>query len=355
MAITCLDTLVGLTDLDCNCISGIPSDAGTSDSGYYLTDRDYGIPFLPALAANVECGEGSLWDVLEKARTSAIGSINTDLPALLKKHYDKVILPYSGQVGMDKFSSERVLTTEYAGQQIWSRRRIKDAYFVVTGITTIWNQTLTGQTITITSNNPDFDDQTLEVDSSAGARQANSLDEEDYIYLPLYSEVCYEARYSFSYELSGGLQPYDNIYYCCSYRPPWKSHIGAGGFNLDDVSDVNDSCYSSNAANGLIIHGFFKCDNLAWICNLKELDGYDFLDVLARTIQFRAGVELATAIIDSSQINYWTTLTATQLMGKRNHYWKRYNDNLLWMVQNLPQRSTGCYQCSKPMIRKGSL
>src|SRR3990167_8438397 len=112
----CLQNLVGLTDKQCDCFEGSkPTDfdaLNESETGYYLTDGDYGMPLLDAVFSAIDCGDGdNLWDVLIEARTSAINSVYTDLQSALLQFYDKTIQPFTGLVGQRRATSTKNITS----------------------------------------------------------------------------------------------------------------------------------------------------------------------------------------------------------------------------------------------------
>lgn len=355
--IACLEQLVGITDNPCPCydntdgvISYNPDEIKTSESGYYLTDHDYGVPMLPAVLASRNCGDGSIWEAMVRARTSAINSIETDLRAALLLRFDKGFKPFDGAVGQAKFSGTQAITADYAGIQI-RPDRYKDASLVITGV---WMALTTSEvkTLTFGSNNPEFTSTTRDVTS--GAQELQKTVFVTPVTLPMYSILEDDLRYTVTYEIDGN-QPVNNSLSCCGDTPDWKNVMRAEGVVTSDLSRLNDYDYGSSNAHGLILEAYITCDFLAWVCELRELNGYDFRDVLARTIQFRAGVGLLTFILESSQSNFYTHLETEALYGKRNHYSKRYEENIMWMVRNLPERASGCYKCKPGPISLGSL
>lgn len=359
----CLINLVGLTDKDCNCFDeSKPAEfeaLNVSETGYYLTDEDYGLPLLESIFAGNDCGDGSVWDVLVKSRLAAINSVYTDLQAAILKYYDKAIQPFSGLIGKARSTSTRTITSAFAGHLI-QPRPIKDAAFVVKHVWLGVNQA--GPiTVTFDSNDPDFTaySQVLTV-TTPGVFQKFALTTPQS--LDLYSKNVQDdafgcgLRYTVSYPISGGLKPLNNVFKCCGDDPQYKKYMNVGGFEGDSVDTVLDNCgYSCNGnANGLVLDGYMTCDNLQWLCELEELNGYDIRDVLARSIQYKATVLLAQHILDSTEINYWTTLNREALYGKRNHAKTRFDALMDWIAQNLPSYATGCYTCKPASIRRKS-
>lgn len=363
----CLSNLVGLTDKDCACFDESKPDGfddlNVSETGYYLTDEDYGLPLLDAIFSGIDCGdENNIYSVMARARANAINAVYTDLQAALLKYYDKTIQPFSGLIGQRKATSTKTINSSIAGQLI-RPQPIKDAAFVVTHIWVGVNNA-GALDVTFSSNDPDFTEyaQTVTV-TTPGAFQKFPLTTP--VRLDLYSRNVQDGgccstcglRYSVSYPISGGLKPLNNVYSCCGgSNAHWKPYMQVGGFDTDDLAALLDNCgYSCNSyGNGLVLEGYMTCDNLQWLCELEELNGYDFRDVLARTIQFKATQFLAQHILDSTNINYWTTLNRESLYGKRNHAKSLFETNVLWMASNLPNHATGCYKCKPTAMQRRS-
>lgn len=363
----CLTNLVGLTDKDCDCFSASePADFDTinaSETGYYLTDEEHGLPLLEAVYSAIDCGDGTtVFSVLQKARAAALNSIYTDLQAAMLNHYDKAVRPFSGLVGQRKANGSRTVTKQTVGQ-MWRPNQIKDASFVVTGV---WIGTTQAGNIDfkISSNDPDFTEYTQTFAyTTTGKFQYFELTAAQT--LAFYSKntngygnlADCGMQYAISYNLPSGAKPLDNVFSCCGNRnTEWKQYITAGGFETDDLATLVDSCTSTcnGYANGLSINGYLACDNLQWLCELEELNGYDLRDVVARAIQFSSTVFLTQHILDSSNINFWTSLSRESLYGKRNHAKAKFADYMNWIAENMPHGMTGCYKCKPSMIQRRS-
>lgn len=363
----CLTNLVGLTDKECSCFDDSqPADfdeINASETGYFLTDEDYGLPLLSAVYSAIDCGDGAtVFSVLQKARAAALKSIYTDLQAAMLNFYDRAVRPFYGLIGQRKANGSRTVTNQTVGQ-LWRPNHIKDASFVASGI---WlGATQAGSIeIKISSNDPDFDEYTQTVDyTTAGRFQYFALTTAQT--LPFYSRNTDGAgcasdcglQYAISYVLPSGAKPLDNVYSCCGNRnTEWKQYMTAGGFETSDLATLIESCNTTRNgyAMGLAVDGYLTCDNLQWLCELEELNGYELRDVLARAIQFSATVYLAQHILDSSNINFWTVLNRESLYGKRNHAKKKFDDYMLWIAENVPPGMTGCYKCKPSQIQRRS-
>lgn len=372
----CLVNLVGLTDRTCPCHdTAALSNFATSnvtETGYYVTDKDYGFPLLDSIFASLDCGDpNNVYAVLEKARQSAINSIYTDLPTALTHpktgKFRKRLLPFNGLVGQRRTTSTRNYSKAKAGQ-LWQPadkykyRELKDMQFVVTAI---WAGFTTSGTLDLAfeSNDPDFTTVTKSLTTVANSMHRNNLAEADQFTIPLYSKntenggCCNDCglRYTISYD-SAAMTALDNKFTCCGSGKPWGLVLDVGGFEADSTSTVLDDCghTCNNQANGIIIEGYLWCDGLQWLCELDELDGWDLKSVLARTIQFASNIYLANHVLDNDIINYWTTSNREGIYKIRSHSKKRYTENIAWLAERMPNNSTGCYMCKPAKIQRRS-
>lgn len=363
----CLTNLVGLTDKECDCFTGSKPDGfdaiNESDSGYYLTDEDYGFPMLDSVYSAIDCGDSeNIYLVLQRARANAINSIYTDLQAAMLQFWDKAVRPFAGLVGQRKSNATITPTAGVVGQ-LWKPSPIKDASFVITHIWVGVSQT-GSVTLKISSNDPDFTEYTQVVNvTTAGTPQRFALTTP--VELPLYSKRvadggCCDScglRYAVSYVPNAGMKYLNNKFSCCGgHNVEWKQYFTASGFETNSLVEFLDDCASScnSYASGLSIEGHLVCDNLQWLCELEELNGKDLQDVLARAIQFKATEFLAQHVLDSASINFWTTLNRESIYGKRNHAKNRFDEYMLWIAENVPVGMTGCYKCKPSKIQRRS-
>lgn len=349
MSLSCLDSLVGLSSRDCNCTSGSrPSGYDTSDSGYYLDDREYGFPVQDALLATVDCGEDSIWDMLDTARTQAIRDFKSDMQQALTETRDNNIVSWRGTIAKAESTGYNNTSTGTAGIQLRPKFRLKDASFVVKAIWVGLNTTKS-LTLNFTSNDGSFSDTTRTVSATAGQWVRNALDTT--VSLPLYSIARTDVKYNIHYDL-GGAKPYNNRMWCCS-PPQWLKHLDAGG--IITASLDNDTLYGSNYGYGLAIEGYFTCEKLDWICDVSEMNGLDFRDLVARCIQFKGAVKLMSMVLESGKVNYYTLLDGEGLERRRAKLQKMYGEYIMWVAQNMPANVTSCWGCEKNAPRIQSI
>lgn len=346
--IDCISELIGLTDKTCDCYENSrPADYNTSTSGRFITDADYGIPVQEAMYSSTDCGENSFWDVLAKAKSQAYQNFETDLQVILTKYKKKNVTPFSGYVGRKNGNGYASISTDFAGVQL-RPYKMKDVNFIVTKIWSKFEQTGTID-LTLTTNNEDFvDPGTISVGTVAGTWTATNYS----LTLPFFSKSCERVSYNFQYDTDAGNRPFQNDFYCCSYRPQWIKHLQAGGFRTNNVDTEKE--YALKTGNGLVFEGYFSCDNLQWICELEQLDGGALLDVIAGALVLNAATLVLNFIASTGKWSQWTTLQSKEaLYSKRNAYNKKYTETIHWLSENLPREYTDCYTCQPSILFAG--
>ena len=62
----CFENIIGLSRTPCPCVEDLNADAVVSESGLFLDELD-GLS-INMLNAGVDCGQGTLWEMLARAR-----------------------------------------------------------------------------------------------------------------------------------------------------------------------------------------------------------------------------------------------------------------------------------------------
>lgn len=343
MALTCLDTLVGLSSTEYACFTDtVPDDFDTSDSGYYLTDVDYG------LTVSEQCALAG-WTMLSNALTQAIAETKTDLRAKLREKFAGRVSPFSGQIGKLKSTGSLSLSKDYIGIRIRVKRQIRGAKWVFKKIYLGLN-TSGAKSVTVTSNDPLFTAPTPVSVTAVANQFANA---ETSIELPLWSRAEFDAGEYLEYYLTiprGSVQPLNNTLNCCGSTPGWMGYFWTEGMAADD-DEGTGATYGLNA-NGMVLDGYLTCEELDWLCDAEELGGYYTTDVLARTIQFRGAAIAISALLDTLQVSPCTGYQFENLNAKRNYLNQRYAENVQWIANNIPPGVTDCFTCKPEQMQR---
>lgn len=337
MALTCFDTLVGLSATDFACFTDtIPDDYDTSDSGYYLTDTDYGLTIAEQCTVDG-------WTLLDAALTQAIRETKTDLRAALRTRFDGYVTPFSGLIGQQKSNAPQTVNQDYIGLRIRTRRQ-KGVKLVIKKIYLALNTAGT-YSVTITSNDPLFTSPaatsvTIATPNAFTGSAAVALE------LPFWSDSCPDDYLEYYISIDrNGATPRNNTLKCCGNNPVWLKHMDVTGFYADTDTPTDGAGGYSNQAYGFSLDAYLTCEELDWICELDELNGYHLKDVVARTIQFRGAAIAISSLIDRIQVNPCTGYQFENLNSRRAYLNKRYSENIQWIAQNMPNGVTDCFTC----------
>lgn len=352
MALDCLDSLVGLTDKDCSCFTtDRPANYNTSDSGFYLTDAEYGFPVQQAVLENTPCEDG-FWDAMETALSKAIQSFKTDIRYQLSALREKPFPSWEGYIGRLKWNLYNSQGQDTAGLQIRPAKK-KHGFL---NVNKIYLNIDTSQTITlkVKSTDPSFIEKTYSINTTAG--QFTEYVIPGGLRLPMYRKGLDYLHYFFEYELNGA-KPVNNELWCCGGRQ-WMQYAKVGGYVFNQAQEANFDRYgfrTGKYANGLALDVNFECDDLDWICDLSNVNGYDLRDVIARCIQFKGAINLIAFVLDTNRVNTFSLLEADRLSAKAAHLNEMYSENIYWIAQNMPASSSGCWGCRKDEPKVNSI
>ena len=343
----CLDTLIGIAADDCECFAGIDEDYTVSDSGFYLTDPLYGVPNLNAILASAQTcasGDGGVWDILNNSKQSAIRDLRSDLTAALTM-FREPAGAWRGLAAKElRPQSATITAAGKNGVQVYSHRRLIDMAFVVTDVYVGSNLTGTVD-VKFDTNNPDFTQADITCNTVAGTFEKNTLVTE--VRLPLYSPAEERLFYNLYWEPGVGERPLAGRMWCntCGGGAAWSKFVEIGGFNLVTIDSYTR--YAASAGYGLLLGGYISCNRLDFICNLDELNGYEWKQLLGRTLLFRAAINALATMASSDNINRYTLLGAEQAGKRMNDLTDAYNKNIEYIAKSLPTGFSGCWGCNK--------
>lgn len=347
----CLDALVGLSQDNCECFeTNRPEGYDDSESGFFLTDPDYGFPMMEALNTSGDCSGYGVWDILTSARAQSILQFRTDFLAKIRERYNRRVRTWKGTIGKLSHKTQTSGLRTYAGH-VYRPQPIKDGKLVVTGAWLGLTSTEATVTMTIASNDPTFPTVTRDLSSTANQFKNTEFSSGQSIEIPFYSDHVDELEYYF-YFATDGLTPLQNNFYCCGGPAEYSKHLRFGGFTVDTVGDENVSL-GANICYGLAIDGYFACNELQWLCDLDALSGYEVKTVVARAIQSNGAAIAASEVLSSSRVNKYTTWDAESISSHYEALKETYSTNLTWLVENFPQGASDCFECkSKTRYQK---
>lgn len=336
-ALDCLTTLIGLSQTDYDCFTDTtPDDYDVSDSGYFLTDADYGLEIIGTCET-----EG--WGLLERARTAGIRDFKADFSGMLRNEYSGAMRAFSGLIGQIKSAGVGSPTKAFIGHEIRTAN-IKGGKLVLKGLRVGLNEAGT-YNIRIRSTDPLFVAVDDDVTVATGGQFATKTFATE-IELPFYTraELDDDLRYYVSIE-RGSAKPLQNVFACCGNKDlAWQKHMDVSGFQASDAAGTSGLTLEANA-QGLVMDAYLTCGELDWLCELVELNGVNYRAVVARAIQMRAAAVAISEMVAKNTVNICTLYNMEGLNAKRTWLNNEYTNRLTWLAQNLPQGVTGCFTC----------
>ena len=364
----CLENIIGLSRTDCECFE-VPSN--TSDSGIYI-DETEGLNLVQSNGA-ADCGNGSIWDMLQKAKVAAIGSYRTDISARLLQLYKPSRVPFKGIIGRTEKKVGDLTPKALAGLQVLCAP-VKNGAIILKRIGLFFDTTTT---MDVTIYNNISSDPVATFTGLNSVANKVSWNEIQQTTLPMYTTEADYLIYYVVYEYATA-KPIKNELQCigCSgkllinylqsnpnfslksndSRYTWYNWVNVTGVTKDTVDEMREGNPPfTNLAYGLLLDGEIKCNANDISCNDTDYTNSPLALAMAYAIRYRAAELLCTAIINSTQLNRYTMLDREQLYGKRNQYRKEYSDRLDWIAENIDWANTGCLTCNRLMVMGSTL
>jgi hypothetical protein len=355
----CLENIIGLSRTECACFdTGKPSDAEITKSGLYL-DELQGLD-LNLIGSDIECGEGNVWEKMEKAIEISKNTFRTDILAAITEFASARRKPFNGKIGEVRKRTVLMAANNFIGEIIQGCN-IKGAEFTLRGISTHMDTTTTFDIYIYNNIQDDPILQIPNIEATANMVTPNILTPNENLTFPLYTEECDSLEYYIVY-VPSGFNPYDNKVSCgCSRKQPWEQWFDVQGISGDDIStiELRENLPRNEFANGLILDLVINCNTQNLICG-GENEDLDYENdpvsrVTAKAIQYKAGEVLINYILSSGNINRSKMMSKEALYGKRNHYASEYGSRINWLSENIDIKGNDCLGSNDGRMNRASI
>lgn len=353
----CLKPAVGLSQQDCNCLTeGRPEDYNASVSGYYIDDMEHGVPLIYPQNAT-DCGDGDVWDLLERARVSGVNDFQEKMALSIGDNKTRNYNEFLGYIGDEEnnsiVDSSQIRTT--LGVRFKSNA-IRGGVMKIKKISLIINTTgnydvkfynvtdgyvsgspVATETITVTTANR-HEVKTLANDIELPM----TVDGVPQIYVAIYEP--------------GAARPRNTQFTCgCSgtaRRRGWMQYFDSyQGFASDDDAGIETPTLTTSITYGLRFHVNIECDGTAFICSDQvDFSKPDYSKVIAKAVQLCAINKLLHAIMSSDRINRYTKMSGEMIIAKMDKNQSEIQDRIQWLSTNIPDDLTDCYSCKRGSI-----
>lgn len=347
---SCFDNIIGLSRTDCPCVEDRPEGANVSESGLFL-DELPGLN-LRLINATQDCGSEGIWSKMERAVENAIDETVTELMACIAANTDPARPIGASQIGEDKKATQSAHTLRHAYHGLTVQTAyVRGGTFRITAIGTAMKAT-SGMPDTITVHvydryeNGGNDPIATYVLPIAGGRSVWT--EIDGLALDMEHLGSLHPRYYLLFEPYAGAQAMNAAISCnCGgYKPywdanapqymgrpsngaaPWTFWAMAGG-TYGATLDNRDEWAVENPTSGLMIRVAFECDERSSFCLGAPNYQTDHVQkVLAHTVRFKAGANLLTDLVRSTDINRWTMTDGDGLEAQKKEYLDNWEKRL---------------------------
>lgn len=362
----CLRDVVGITKKECECFPAPEGEdaivPALSLSGYYVDEEEEGVPLIFPSSAK-DCGDDNVYDVISRARDTAIQEFITDLGATLQEftlpRYPE-ILSTVGEIEKNNNVPLAIAMGDKVGVLIQSRR-IRGATITIDRIRIRAEGDLVDAVLSIKSSEDSYVADVIDaITFSAPSGVLTTIELETPIVLPLTDEFGNEIDYAIVYDRQSS-EPFNYQLTCgCSTKPKplWHKYVDVVGLSVDEFIEIESYNKTHNRSYGLILDTRSTCKSLDWLCrnSVEQWKSLPFFRVVAKTLQLMTINATIGIILNSAKLNRYTLVKTEFLYGKRNHNRKEIADRLSWLAQSIPADVVDCYQCkASNRITKGPI
>lgn len=355
----CYDNIIGLSRNTCTCLPEAPDGYNTSLSGLYLDE----LPLLDSLSGYDKCGVGTVWDLLSRARASAVSTFISDTNSLLMSRYSTRMSRHTGDIGEGAAKSKLTTTKQYAGIRI-ATRGTRGGTMKITQIGTLFSAAGTVTLKIFNSLNEQVGDD-IELETINGFK-LNTLTTA--VSLPMYIPYAPTQEYFLVYEYDSDNKPGLNSIDCgCGHlgEKPWydtaRPHFGkrfhgarawgqwimVGGWLGDSLTEFDQSSTSSGLdLNGLTLNVDLGCDLSQVLCNGSLNFNNDPLALtMAYAIRYAAAQEAASMLLTSTELLRVNTINRDALKALRSEWQDKYAKYCVSIADQAVIEQNDCLTC----------
>ena len=342
---TCFENIFGLSRSEDLCVDGWDDSYAVSLSGSYLDE----VEGMSLRGLDAVGGKNDLWTMMDNARQNGINTFKTDIFPELLKYNQYRREKFQGEIGHRRFT--QVITKDtYHGMRIYSD--IRGGVFTLRGITLNLN----------TTENVDlliYDDfqllHTIAISSEAGKPKLTTVS-------PI--ELDLNGNYYFIYAPAG--TPMNNKMTCgcggyrwcfniekpCynSSKENWTLWAMAGGIH-GDVPAYRDKWGVTEYAQGLRLHGDFKCDAMQMLCtDASDFENNEIDSAIAWAILWKSAQFLTYEIRNSQEVSRNLLLANDDILNANMEYYSaRYTVLINFIAENIEPSRNECLKCRSSM------
>ena len=342
----CLNGIIGLSNRDCACHgeeNEKPDDFDQSESGYFIDDM-FENTGLFKLKSALECDD-ELWTVMQNAKNEAMSEFPSQIMGVISQYNEKIIQDWSGLIG-DYTRASKVHQVDKANVGMYFGPKENTPMTTVMKINSIGLMTNTAgeYEIKIYESSdmvtPLYTIPITQVKANNETVKACHCN----IMLPMFDQnTLIRKKYYISYELNGA-KPLNTKFYCdCNSKPSWPRLVDYYGVAYDD--DIDALTKYNQYTCGIVMNASFICSN-SWLCSNWDYVNEIWPKTMAKAIQLMAILKTQQYILNSNNVNQYTTLLEPEhMMGKMKSVAKQIEGRMNYLALNLPVEAASCWSC----------
>jgi hypothetical protein len=341
----CFQNIIGFTRSEDLCVDDYDASYSISDSGLFVDElQGMSLRILDAVG-----GKDNIWDMMSRARMNGINVFKTDIFGELLKYNEYRREKFTGDIGHRRFTSVIAKDT-YHGMRVFSD--IRGGVLTLRGVTINLNTTETVDLLIY----DDFDLlHTVQITSIANKPAYNAI-------TPIDLEL--NGNYYFIYSPVG--IPYNNKMTCGCGGYRWCFNVGspcyksskenwtlwcmAGGVHGDDILE-RDHWGVSQYAQGLRLHGEFKCDAMNMLCSdASDFENNEVDSAIAWAILYKTAEFLTYEIKNSGEVSRYILIGSDDILSTNMAYYSEHYATLInFIAQTIEPSRSECLKCRPSM------
>ena len=355
----CSETIIGITQTACPCLPTPGEGLDTSDSGLYLHELE---PFNNIDLAT-DCSNGSVWDILTKARTFGLAMAEKDVLNVLLTKYSQRVKRFTGGVGTATGSNIAPTTEKtYVGARMFVNP-IRGGIITVNGMGTFWPLGAVPADIEVNVYNSLNElVATRDVTIASTGRHTKTLFDTP-ITLPTFIDYADVTEYFFVYEFDNANRPMQNKAHCCCGGgcPPynknanfrnnardWQEWLMLGGWSGDALTDFNTESLIAPTDNvyGLTFDVDITCDMKATFCpSVMDYTNSPVAMSFAFMVLYSSALKAAAAILDSTQLTRANMINRATIEAHVVDWKEKYTAAADYVRDNVELTNNDCLMC----------
>lgn len=371
----CLEKIIGLTPKECNCLTGTPPVGyNESISGFFIDDMEDSIPLIIPQTTK-DCGENSIWTLLERAKKEGIRDFLSDFQKFFSANNQTNYPAFSGRLG-ELASNQKQKQTDINLGIIFTPKAIQGLKMTLRGFRTRSMQS--NETVSRVSITNDRNDtvHTINQDVSFSTKaKTTHLDKP--LILPLIDKSGSPIRYTFTYD-----RFYDEEIIPANSQCDCNCSRTRGFERFGELRGTYSNNLAFDSLSSRTVHNYglqpvveITCEGYDFLCapmNDAESDhifqdlsssgsnlyqSHPYFVTVAKLVQLYSIQKLISSVLRSNQINKFTILhDKKDLYKRRSSNQKKIEGHMIWLAENTPGEFVDCYSCrSTQRIRKTTL